>query len=107
MCKMTKNDVNDKYQNGWEHNDLVTLIFIPRQTRPKKYKIQELKKEKKTEWKFSSFSGDANARHHLSHKRREFDPWVGKIPWRRTWQPTPVFFSAESHRQRGLAGYSP
>jgi len=36
-----------------------------------------------------------------------FDPWVGKIPWRRAWQPTPVFFPGESHRQRSLAGYSP
>ena len=26
-------------------------------------------------------------------RRREFDPWVGKIPWRRVWQPTPVFSS--------------
>ena len=26
-----------------------------------------------------------------------FDPWVGKISWRRKWQPTPVFFSGESH----------
>ena len=25
------------------------------------------------------------------NKRHEFDPWVGKIPWRRTWQPTLVF----------------
>ena len=33
--------------------------------------------------------------HHVAKcrrcKRREFDPWVGKIPWRRAWQPTPVF----------------
>ena len=36
-----------------------------------------------------------------------FDPWVGKIPWRRAWQPTPVFLPGESHRQRSLAGYSP
>ena len=35
-----------------------------------------------------------------------FDPWVGKIPWRRKWQPTPVFLSGESHGQRSLAGYS-
>ena len=35
------------------------------------------------------------------------DPWVGKIPWRRKWQPTPVFLPAESHRQRSLEGYSP
>ena len=31
----------------------------------------------------------------------------GKIPWRRAWQPTPVFFLGESHRQRSLVGYSP
>ena len=34
------------------------------------------------------------------------DPWVGKIPWRRKWQPTPVFLPGESHGQRSLAGYS-
>ena len=39
------------------------------------------------------------------HKRRGFDPWVGKIPWRRAWQPTPVFSPGESHGQRSLAGY--
>ena len=36
-----------------------------------------------------------------------FDPWVGKIPWRRKWQSTPVFLPGESHGQRSLAGYSP
>ena len=35
-----------------------------------------------------------------------FDPWVGKIPWRRAWQPTPVFLSGGPHGQRRLAGYS-
>ena len=39
-------------------------------------------------------------------KRYEFDPWVGKIPWRRAWQPTPVCLPGESHGQRHLAGYS-
>ena len=36
-----------------------------------------------------------------------FDPWVRMIPWRRKWQPTPVFLPGESHGQRSLAGYSP
>ena len=31
----------------------------------------------------------------------------GKMPWRREWQPTPVFFPGEFHEQRSLAGYSP
>ena len=34
-------------------------------------------------------------------------PWVGKIPWRNEWQPTPTFLPGKSHRQRSLAGYSP
>ena len=35
------------------------------------------------------------------------NPWVGKIPWRRKWQPTPVFLPGEFHGQRSLVGYSP
>ena len=38
--------------------------------------------------------------------RRRFDSWLGKIPWRRKWQPTPVFLCGKSHRQRSLVGYS-
>ena len=36
-----------------------------------------------------------------------FDPWVGKIPWRRERLPIPVFWPGEFHGQRSLAGYSP
>ena len=46
----------------------------------------------------------ANAR---DVKRRGFDPWVGKVPWRRVWQSTPIFLPGESHGQRSLVGYSP
>ena len=45
-------------------------------------------------------AGDAGRRH-------GFDPWVGKVPWRREWQPTPLFLPGESHRQRSLASYNP
>ena len=41
------------------------------------------------------------------YKRCGFDPWVGKIPWRRKWQHTPEFLPGEFHRQRRLAGYRP
>ena len=40
-------------------------------------------------------------------KRLRFDPWVGKLPWQRNWQPTPVFLPGESSGQRSLVGYSP
>ena len=36
-----------------------------------------------------------------------FDPWVGKIPWRKKWQPNPVFMPGKSHGLRSLVGYSP
>ncbi|CAI9169407.1 unnamed protein product [Rangifer tarandus platyrhynchus] len=40
-------------------------------------------------------------------RRPGFDPWVGKFPWRRKWQPAPVFLPGKSHGQRSLVGYSP
>ena len=36
-----------------------------------------------------------------------FDPWVGKIPWRRKWQPTPGLLPGKPHGLRILVGYSP
>ena len=38
-------------------------------------------------------------------RRCRFDPWVEKIPWRRKWQPTPIFLPGKSQGQRSLAGY--
>ena len=43
----------------------------------------------------------------LQYRRPGFDPWVGKIPRSRKWQPTPVFLPGEFHGQRSLVGYSP
>ena len=37
--------------------------------------------------------------------RHRLDPWVRKFPWRRKWQPTPVFLPGKSHGQRRLASY--
>ena len=55
-----------------------------------------------------SFSGGTSGTESACHCRRcGFDPWVGKISWRRAWQPTPVFLLRESHGQRNLASYSP
>ena len=46
-------------------------------------------------------------KHYLQGGRPGFNPWVGKIPWRRKWQPTPVFLPGKSHGLRSLVGYSP
>ena len=57
----------------------------------------------------SSFLGGASGKEPACrcrrHKRCRFDPWVRKIPWRRAWQPTPVFLPEESQGQISLAGW--
>ena len=42
-----------------------------------------------------------------TQKTQVFDPWVRKIPWRRKWQPTPVFLLGKFHGQWSLVGYCP
>jgi len=58
-----------------------------------------------------SFPGGTNSKKSTCQcrrlKRLGFNPWDGKIPWRRAWQPTPVLLPEESHGQRSLEGYSP
>ena len=55
--------------------------------------------------------GDSSGKEHACqcrrHKRCRFNPWVGKIPWRRTWQSTAILSLGESQRERNLVGYSP
>ena len=53
-----------------------------------------------------SSSGKEPACQCRRRKKCRFDPWVRKIPWRRAWQPTPVFLPGESPGQRTLVGYS-
>ena len=57
-------------------------------------------------WLYQDLTGGARGKCRRC-KRCRFDPWVRKIPWRRKWQPTPVFLPGESHGQRSPAGYSP
>ena len=57
------------------------------------------------------FPGDASGKESTCqcrrHKRCGFNPRVMKIPWKRKWQPTPVFLPGKSRGQRSLEGYSP
>ena len=61
--------------------------------------------------KYEGFPGDVSGKEPACqsrrHKRLGFNPWVRKIPWRRAWQPTPVFLPGQCHGQRSLAGYNP
>ena len=51
--------------------------------------------------------GGSHSKVCLQCRRPGFSPWVGKIPWKRKWQPTPVFLPGKSYGQRSLSGYSP
>ena len=76
------------------NNLIFKTVFHSRNTFPSSVEI--VKKLTHTSW----------LRICLQCRRPGFDSWVGKIPWRRKWQPTPVFLPGESHGQRSLAGYS-
>ena len=56
------------------------------------------------------FPGDASGKEPACRcsgcKRYGFSPWVGKIPWRRKWHPTPVSLPGKPHGQRSLVGFS-
>ena len=61
------------------------------------------------EWCMNTFMGfpcGSVVKNPPANAGKEFDLWVGKIPWRREWQPTPVFLPGQSQGQRSLAGYS-
>ena len=56
---------------------------------------------------FMGFPGGSVVKHPLAKQETLVPSLGGKIPWRRKWQPTPVFLPGKSHGQRNLAGYSP
>ena len=54
----------------------------------------------------SGFPAGTSGKESASQCRRlGFNPWAGKIPWRRNWQPIPVFLPGESYGQRSLVGH--
>ena len=58
-------------------------------------------------WGFPGGSAVGNLPANAGDTQNVFDLWVSKSPWRRKWQPTPIFLPGESQGQRSLAGYSP
>ena len=46
-------------------------------------------------------------RNRLHCRRTRFNPWVGKIPWKSEWLPSPVFLPGKFHGQKSLAGHNP
>ena len=70
--------------------------------------ILEKRKSSVLYWQYGFPSGTSGEESTCQCRRRKtcrFDPYVGKITWRRTWQSTPVFLPGESHGQRSMVGY--
>ena len=68
-------------------------------------------KFKRRAWFWLGFPGNTSSKESACQfrirKRHKFDPWVGNMPWRRKWHPTPVFLLRESQGQWSLVDYSP
>ena len=58
------------------------------------------------ETKSLDLGGTRNKKPACQCRKHRLDPWVGKIPWRMAWKPTPAFLPGESHGQKSLVGYS-
>ena len=56
--------------------------------------------------KGAGFPGGSDSNESACHAGEPY-PWIGKIPWRREWQPTPIFSPGKSHGQKSLTDYSP
>ena len=69
--------------------------------------LHELATVNVTTWAFQAVLVVKNPLANAGDRRPGFDPCVGKVPWRRAWQPTPVSLPGGSNGQRSLAGYSP
>ena len=72
----------------WMHleDNMLSKISQSQKTNTVKYKVS----------KVGSTGVKESVYQCMRHKRHRFDPWVGKMPWRRNWQPTPVFLPGKS-----------
>ena len=68
---------------------------------------KELGTTERLNWTYSGrgFPVGSDSKECLQCQRPGFNPWVGKIPWRGEWLPTPIFLPGEFHGQRRLVGY--
>ena len=73
------------------------IVLIHRFTQPSFMLYSNLK----------GFPGSSAVNNPPVMQETQFHPWVGKIPWSKAWQPTPVLLPGESHGLRSLAGFSP
>ena len=78
--------------------------MVPAPGEPSPWQMCDLRQVREA----SDFPGESVVKESTCQgRKRGFNSWVGKLPWRRKWQPTRVFLPGKSHGQRSLVGYSP
>ena len=113
VCGIFPDQASNLFLPHWQVDSLPLLFISLYRRRP--LDIQELSQVHKSITSHclpcrgfpGGTSGKEPAYKCRRNKRLEFDPSVGKIPWRKKWLSTPVFVPGESHGQRSLAGYGP
>ena len=81
------------YTKFYQHVCLQRWSFVPK--KKKKHGLPRRRSDKESTYQCKRC------------KRYGFNPWIRKMPWRRTWQLTPIFLPGKFHEQRNLVGYSP
>ena len=92
------NNLHTKYLNNYSHSCPQRLNTFLRQVSIN---------HRATKWASLVVLMVKNPPANAGDRRRVFNPWVRKIPWRRKWLPMSVFLSGEFHGQRSLVGYNP
>ena len=95
--------INLGWSNGFSEMTLKTQATKEKiNWTPPKPKTFVLQRTQSRKWK----DYQKNGRKHLQIIHLMSNLWTGKIPWRREWQPTPIFLPGKSHGQRSLTGFS-
>ena len=94
LCSFCTYVIGDQKNNNFSKtthsvNDLIKIAVLG-------CDLHKSNQRKGLPWWLSGKESSCNA----GHKRYKFNPWIRKIPWKKAWQPTPVFLPGESYGQR-------
>ena len=104
----------DPLEKGMAAHSRILAWRIPWREEPGSYGLLSLGLQRiRHHWATNTFrfprwcSGKESAYQRRRCRRLRFNLWVGKVPWRRKWQATPVFLPGKCHGQRSMVDYSP
>ena len=113
MQQKRKNSYQEEFgaRCKWDNRDMIgsmllLLLLLQVASLDRESKSVGKREVLKGNKRIKGFPGGSHGRVCLPCRRPGFNSWVGKIPWRKKWQPTPVFLPGKAHG-RSLEGYHP